>query len=77
MGTTTGKLQFHDCIHTRKTGRKKKNALSRRPEYCAGEGATHREHSILKPDHFQISLVQIGYNQEDAGYESDISEQDD
>ena len=37
----------------------------------------HREQSILEPDHFQISLVQIGHNQEDERYESDISEQDD
>ena len=36
-----------------------------------------REQSILKPDHFQISLVQIGHNQEDEGYESDMSEQED
>ena len=43
--------------------------------YRPEEGATHREQSILKPDHFQISLVQIGHNQEDEEYESDISEQ--
>ena len=55
----------------------KPDALIRRPEYRPEEGATHREQSILKPDHFQISLVQIGHDQEDEGYESDISEQDD
>ena len=55
----------------------KPDALSRRPEYRPEEGATHREQSILKPDHFQISFVQIGHDQEDEGYESDISEQDD
>ena len=54
----------------------KPDALSRQPEYRPEEGATHREQSILKPDHFQISLVQIGHNQEDEGYESHISEQD-
>ena len=31
----------------------------------------------MKPDLFQISLVQIGHDQQDEGYESDISEQDD
>ena len=31
----------------------------------------------MKPDHFQISLLQIGHDQEDEGFESDISEQDD
>ena len=55
----------------------KPDALSRRPEYRPEEGATHREQSILKPEHFQISLVQLGHDQEDEGYESDISEQDD
>ena len=55
----------------------KQDPLSRRPEYRPEEGATDRKQSILKPDHFQISLVQIGHNQEDEGYESDISEQDD
>ena len=57
--------------------RGKPEALSRRPEYRPEEGATHREQSILKPDHFQISLVQIGHNQEDEGYEYDLSEQGD
>ena len=55
----------------------KPDALSRRPEYRPEEGATHREQSILKPDHFQICLVQIGHNQEDEGYESDNPEQED
>ena len=55
----------------------KPDALSRRPEYRPEKGATHREQSILKPDHVHISLVQIGHDQEDEGYESDISEQDD
>ena len=55
----------------------KPDALSRRPEYRPEEGATHREQSILKRDHFQISLVQIGHDQADEGYKSDISEQDD
>jgi len=34
----------------------KPEALSRRPEYCLEEGATHREETILKPEHFQVSL---------------------
>jgi len=32
--------------------------LSRRPEYRPEEGAEHTEQSILKPEHFSISLVQ-------------------
>jgi len=31
--------------------------LSRRPEYRPEEGATHRQQSILKPEHFQISVI--------------------
>ena len=55
----------------------KPEALRRRPEYRPEEGATQPEQSILKPDHFQISLVQIDHDREDEGYQSDISEQDD
>ena len=55
----------------------KPDAISRRPKYRPEEGAMHREQCILKPDHIQISLVQIGHDQDDEGYESDISEQDD
>ena len=33
----------------------KPDALSRRPEYRPEEGAMHREQSILKPEHFEIS----------------------
>jgi len=36
----------------------KPDALSRRPEYCPEEGAEHTEQSILKAEHFSISLVQ-------------------
>jgi len=36
----------------------KPDALSRRPQYCHGEGAEHTEQSILKPEHFSLSLVQ-------------------
>jgi len=36
----------------------KPEALSRRPEYRPEEGAEHTEQSILKPQHFSISLVQ-------------------
>jgi len=36
----------------------KPDALSRRPEYHPEEGAEHTEQSILKPEHFLISLVQ-------------------
>jgi len=32
------------------------DALSRRPEYRLEEGATHREQTNLKPEHFQVSL---------------------
>ena len=44
----------------------KPDALSRRPEYRPEEGATHREQSILKPEHFEISCchkkdrIQVG-----------------
>jgi len=34
----------------------KPDALSRRPEYHLEEGATHREQTILKPEHFEASL---------------------
>ena len=34
----------------------KPDALSRRPEYCPEAGATHREQSILKPEHFELSV---------------------
>ena len=53
----------------------KPDALSRRPEYRPVEGATHCKHSILKPDHFQILLVQVGYKDEDEGYQSDTAEE--
>ena len=36
----------------------KQDALSRQPEYRPEEGAEHTEQSILKPQHFSISLVQ-------------------
>jgi len=36
----------------------KPDALSRRPEYHPEDGAEHTEQSILKPEHFSISLVQ-------------------
>jgi len=36
----------------------KPDALSRQLEYCPEEGAEHTEQSILKPEHFSISLVQ-------------------
>jgi len=36
----------------------KPDALSRRPEYCLEEGAEQTEQSILKPEHFAVSLVQ-------------------
>jgi len=35
----------------------KPDALSRRPEYRPEEGAEHTEQSILKPEHFSMSLV--------------------
>jgi len=34
----------------------KPDALSRRPEYRPEEGATHCEQTILKPEHFEVSL---------------------
>jgi len=47
----------------------KPDARSRRPEYHPEEGAKHSEQSILKPEHFQISLIH-----EDDEYEGYISE---
>jgi len=34
----------------------KPDALSRWPEYRLEEGATHREQTILKPEHVEVSL---------------------
>ena len=45
---------------------RKPDALSRRPEYRPEGGARHREQSILKPEHFELSVchrkdrIQIG-----------------
>jgi len=47
----------------------KPDTLSRRPEYCPEEGAKHSEHSILKPEHLQISLIHE--DDEDEGYISE------
>jgi len=47
----------------------KPDALSRRPEYRPEEGAKHSEQSILKPKHFQISLLHE--DDEDEGYISE------
>ena len=44
----------------------KPDALSRRPEYRPEEGARHREQSILKSEHFQISVIQQRRNAETA-----------
>ena len=48
-------------------------ALSRWPEYCPEEGATHSVQSILKAEHFQASLVQSTI-EEDEGIEIEDSE---
>jgi len=34
----------------------KPDALSRRPEYCPEEGGKQREQTLLKPEHFAVSL---------------------
>jgi len=47
----------------------KSDALSRRPEYRPEEGAKHSAQSILKSEHFQISLIY--QNNEDEGYISE------
>jgi len=47
----------------------KPDALSRGPEYRPEEGAKHSEQSILKPEHFQISLIHE--DDEDEGYISE------
>ena len=35
----------------------KPDALRRRPQYCTQEGPRHTEQSILKKEHFQISVI--------------------
>ena len=47
----------------------KPDALSRRPEYRPEGGAKHSEQSILKPEHFGLSLVYA--DDEDEGYVSE------
>ena len=47
----------------------KPDALSRRPEYRPEEGAKHSQQSILKLEHFQISLIHE--DDEDEGYLSE------
>jgi len=59
---------FKIVYHQGKRGGKP-DALSRQPEYRPEEGAKHSEQSILKPQHFQISLIQE--NDEDEGYISE------
>src|ERR1700712_38617 len=44
----------------------KADALSRRPEYRPEEGAKHSEQSILRPEHFELSLIHA--EDEDEGY---------
>jgi len=44
----------------------KPDALSRRPEYRPEEGARHSEQSILKSEHFQISVIHQKRNAETA-----------
>jgi len=44
----------------------KPDALSRRPEYRPEERARHSEESILKPEHFQISVIHQKRNAETA-----------
>jgi len=44
----------------------KADALSRRPEYRPHEGARHSEQSILKSEHFPISLIHQKRNAETA-----------
>ena len=47
----------------------KPDALSRRPEYRPEEGTKHSEQSILKPEHFGLSLIHA--DNEDEGYVSE------
>jgi len=44
----------------------KPDALSRRPQYGPEEGAHHTVQSILKTEHFQISLIHRGRSRETA-----------
>src|SRR6195952_2494958 len=47
----------------------KADALSRRPEYRPEEGVKHSEQSILKPEHFELSLIHA--DDKDEGYVSE------
>jgi len=47
----------------------KPDALSRRPEYRPEEGAEHTQQSILKPEYFQVTLIQPSKRQEKSVYE--------
>jgi len=59
---------FKIVYHPGKRGGKPE-ALSPRPEYQPEEGAKHSEQSILKPEHFQISLIHE--DDEDEGFISE------
>ena len=61
MGAAVGELQHKIVYGLGKQGGKP-DAFSIRREYHPEEGATLRQHSILKPVHSQITLVQEGHN---------------
>jgi len=57
VGSGFNQLQLQNSLSTVKEGRWEPDALSRRQEYSPEEGARHTEQSILKPEHFQISVI--------------------
>ena len=50
----------------------KPDVLSRQPEYCPKEGAEHNEQSILKSEHFGLSLIHA--DDKDEGYVSELEQ---
>jgi len=59
---------FNIVYHPGKRGGKP-DAVSRWPEHSSAEGAKHSQQSILKPEHFQISLIH--QEDEEEGYISE------
>jgi len=53
----------------------KPDALSRRPEYRPEEGARHSELSILKSEHFQISVIHQSEAQRQPSFQKNANPQ--
>ena len=50
----------------------KPDALSRRQEYCHGEGATHREQRILRPEHFGKFQIAVVWGDEPLPFQQEL-----